>query len=612
MARLDRAVRGLLLGGVLLAAVAEGASVPPPRFEDPARRAKLEAVLPALDAIAARHARERGWPGLAWGVVVDGELARFGSVGVADLDAGTPIDVDTVFRIASMSKSFTALAVLKLRDAGRVDLDAPVARYVPELADLAPPTADSGPVTVRDLLRHTGGFPEDNPWGDRQMAITDAELGARLEAGIPFSTGTGSRYEYSNYGFALLGRLVENVTGEPFPAWVRRELLAPLAMDATVYEPAEVPPARLARGYRFVDGRALPETPLPDGAFGPMGGLLTSSRDLARWVAFLLDAFPPRDGAERGPALRRTVRELQRGSNDARVTLRRDDPNARPEAVASSYAFGLRQYDSCTLGRHVSHGGGFPGFGSTMVWLPERGVGVFAMANRTYAGPFAMAVEMLETLVRSGAMEPRRPQPAPILVRRAEEVAALLDAWDDAALEAIAADNLFLDESLPRRRAAVGALRDGLGACAAGPLRAENALRGRFRMVCEGGWLDATLTLAPTQPPRVQYLRVTGGRTPSAALLDHARAVVDAMNRGERRLPLAEGVAPDPIAGLLAIRRLQHGHCTLGDPVTGDGVARQRFALACDRGALELELAIAEAGITELVLTPAAGAACVP
>jgi hypothetical protein len=151
-------------------------------------------------------------------------------------------------------------------------------------------------------------------------------------------------------------------------------------------------------------------------------------------------------------------------------------------------------------------------------------------------------------------------------------VAALLAEWDDAALEAIAADNLFLDEPLPRRRAAIAGLRSGLGGCAMAPLHAENALRGRFRMDCAAGWLDVALTLAPTVPPRVQHLRVTGGRTPSTAMRDAAAAVLETFNQGTPPLPLAPGVDRAALGALLALHHERHGACALGAPLDGDGV----------------------------------------
>lgn len=135
-------------------------------------------------------------PGVAWGVVIDGEVAHLGSAGYRELETKSPVDADTVFRIASMTKSFTALAILKLRDEGRLSLDDPAERYVPELAELAYPTDDSPRITIRHLLSHAEGFPEDNPWGDQQLAITDEQMTALMRRGIPFSNPPGIAYEH--------------------------------------------------------------------------------------------------------------------------------------------------------------------------------------------------------------------------------------------------------------------------------------------------------------------------------------------------------------------------------------------------------------------------------
>src|ERR1035441_9933697 len=179
---------------------------PPPRFTDPQRVRKLESALPEVDQIFRRYAAERKIPGLVWGVVIDGRLAHVESAGVRDRSSNAPVTAGTVFRIASMTKSFTALAILKLRDEGKLSLEDPVSKWLPEFARMELPTSDTAPLRIRQLLSHSAGFPEDNPWGEQQLSATDAQLTERLRIGIPFSTPPGTRYEYSNYAFALLGR----------------------------------------------------------------------------------------------------------------------------------------------------------------------------------------------------------------------------------------------------------------------------------------------------------------------------------------------------------------------------------------------------------------------
>ena len=199
-------------------------------FSDPNRRAKLATAFVDIDRMFTEFAKTAHVPGAAWGIVVDGELAHSGAAGVRDVRTNAAVDSDTVFRIASMTKSFTAVAILKLRDEGRLSLDDPAERYVPELKDLRYPTTDSPRITIRHLLSHSEGFPEDNPWGDQQLAKSDEDLSRMLRAGIPFSNPPGLAYEYSNYGFAILGRIVSRVSGKPYDEYVTTNILQPLGM----------------------------------------------------------------------------------------------------------------------------------------------------------------------------------------------------------------------------------------------------------------------------------------------------------------------------------------------------------------------------------------------
>ena len=129
------------------------------------------------------------------GIVIDGELAHTGVTGYRDVPSKAPVTPDSVFRIASMTKSFTAIAILKLRDEGKLSLDDPAEQYVPEMKALVYPTSDSPRLTIRHLLSHAEGFPEDNPWGDQQLADTDEQLSALISGGIPFSNAPGVAYE---------------------------------------------------------------------------------------------------------------------------------------------------------------------------------------------------------------------------------------------------------------------------------------------------------------------------------------------------------------------------------------------------------------------------------
>jgi CubicO group peptidase (beta-lactamase class C family) len=485
------------------------AALDPPRFIDSGRRQKLAAAFAEIDRLFTEFARGQRVPGAAWGVVIDGDLAHAGVTGYREVASQAPVTRDTVFRIASMTKSFTAMAILKLRDEGKLALDHPAERYVPELKALGYPTSDSPRITIRHLLTHSEGFPEDNPWGDRQLAVTDEEMSRMMRGGIPFSNAPGVAYEYSNYGFAILGRIVANVSGVSYGEYVAHGILRPLGMTSTTLEPAAVPRERLAHGYRWEDERWKDEPQLSDGAFGPMGGMLTSVPDLARYVGALISAWPPRDGPEGGPIARASLREMQQLARSAGTTVRRGASGA-VQLNSGGYGFGLRISQTCAFEHIVAHSGGLPGFGSHMRWLPAYGVGIVAFGNLTYTGWSRAVDAAFEALAKAGGLQPRVVQPSPALQTARDDVSRLIAHWDDTLAERLAAVNLFMDRSRDRRRAEIAGLRATVGACtsADGFDVVENALRGEWTMPCERGNLRVAITLAPTMPPRVQYLDV--------------------------------------------------------------------------------------------------------
>jgi hypothetical protein len=241
-----------------------------------------------------------------------------------------------------------------------------------------------------------------------------------------------------------------------------------------------------------------------------MGGMLTSIRDLSRYVALFLDAWPPRDGTEAGPLRRSSLREMQQASRRAATRVVRDRPGGTPRLTSSSYGFGFRVTETCDFPAVVAHGGGLPGYGSIMRWLPDHGVGIIAFGNLTYTSWDRVVNEGIDRLTKTGGLVPRATQPSPALVQAREAVSALVMQWDDQLAERIAADNLFLDRSKDRRHKEIEDLRAAVGACSVPATFdvVENALRGHWTMTCERGKLEVAITLAPTMPPRVQFLSV--------------------------------------------------------------------------------------------------------
>ncbi len=587
-------MRVLLLCLLSVTAVADE-RLPVPRFTDPSRRAKLAAAFPEIEKLFEDYRKQRGAPGLVFGVIIDGELAFAKGLGVRELATNDPVTPDTVFRIASMTKSFTALAILKLRDEGKLSLDDPASKYIPGLGRLRLPTSDSAPIRVRTLLTHGAGFPEDNPWGDQQLGQPDATMTRWLEAGIPFSTSPETAYEYSNYGFALLGRIVAKASGRDYRDYMEREILAPLGMKASTLEPSAVPARVRATGYRKTGDKYSEEPSLPHGSFGAMGGLLTSTNDLARYVAFHLAAWPPRDEPERGPVRRNSVREMHQMWRFDDMTADRPSPAAPLRVRTGGYGYGLGLSRDCRFGRIVAHGGGLPGFGSTMVWLPQYGVGVIAMANVTYAGPGQVALRALEAMHNTGALQPRRLPPAPVLTETRDAIVKLWRDWNDQDAARLAADNLFKDIPAAERRRTLEQMKAQLGQCSAsGEVEPENLLRGKFRMKCEHGSVDASFTLAPTMPPRVQSLRFTSVSPLEPAMRAAAEAIAARKNS-----------AFEPHAS--------YGACRVGEPISGNGRTESQVRLECDRGPLNVRLALDDSGkLRDAGFSKPADVRCVP
>jgi CubicO group peptidase (beta-lactamase class C family) len=495
------------LAATAIAATAIAGNVyPPARFTDPGRVQKIEAAFPQIDEIFRAYADQEKIPGMVWGIVVDQRLAHVAATGVRDRVSNVPADGTTVFRIASMTKSFTALAILKLRDAGKLSLEDPVSKWLPEFARLPLPTRDTAPLRIRQLLSHSAGLPEDNPWGDQQLAASEADLTQWLLSGIPFSTAPGTRYEYSNYAFGLLGRIVAKASGVPYESYVEREILAKLHMPSSTFEFSRVPEDRRAVGYRLQpDGSYLDEPPLPQGAFSSAGGLLTTAGDLGNYIAFQLSAWPPRDDAELGPVRRSSVREMSHMWNPSNLSMRRSD--GRLDATASGYGYGLRVSTDCRFEHIVGHGGGLPGFGSYMAWLPDYGVGIFAMASLTYSGPSKPISRSWDALLKSGGLQKRELPASSMLVQFRDRILDLWTGWDDSKAKTIAAMNLLLDVPPAQRRAEIEKIKEDVGLCTGpGPVMPENWLRGQFNLSCERGTVGVFFTLAPTLPPAIQHL----------------------------------------------------------------------------------------------------------
>jgi CubicO group peptidase (beta-lactamase class C family) len=323
--------------------------------------------------------------------------------------------------------------------------------------------------------------------------------------------------EYSNYGYALLGRIVTNVSGVNYSEYIGREIMRPLGMNSTSYEVRDAPQQRRAIGYRWENDAWAEEPTMAHGAFGAMGGVQTSANDYAKWVAFLLSAWPAREGPETGPVRRATVRELAQGLNFVQVARR---PGASGEGAcpqAAAYAMGFRVAQDCDFGLTLAHGGGYPGYGSYLLLLPEYGVGIFALTNRTYAGPTAPVWDTAVALKQAGLLTPRTLPVSPALATTYRAAGAMYAAGSLAPSRRLLAMNFLMDRSTENWAREFKRLKDQVGTCRTdAPITATGALAGRFTWACERGELQGNLLLAPTHAPGIQALRFQPVARPAA------------------------------------------------------------------------------------------------
>jgi len=319
------------------------------------------------------------WPtvGLAVGVVRDGRLAFFHGHGLADIASHTPVTEDTVFRIASITKTFTAIAVMQLWEQGLIDLDAPANDYL-RAYKLVPAKASFRPATVRHLLTHTAGIREVlHPSGLLRMRDLGEtvpfgqdvpSLAEYYRGGLRIDAEPGSRFMYTDHGFATLGQIVEDVSGMPLKRYLREHIFEPLGMTSTDLVRAARVQSHLATGYNLRRNGARAVTDYEVVTVGG-GGIYSSTRDMARYMAALLGG-----GAnEYGQVLKPETMTMMFA------------PHYRPDTRMAGNGLAFFRFN---LGGHlaVEHDGILPGFDSQIFLAPDDGVGVMAFANGARQG----------------------------------------------------------------------------------------------------------------------------------------------------------------------------------------------------------------------------------
>lgn len=376
----------------------------------PARRAASRPVIdlgPDLREILHRHPAV----GLAVTVLRDGAVEHH-LHGLADLGTGESVEADTVFRIGSVTKTMTAIAVMQLVERGLVDLDAPATEVLRSFR-LTSARPAYRPATPRHLLTHTAGIPEvvrlrdlfHPTWGPffARPALLSVEPGAPMPSladyyrgGLRVVAEPGSTFAYSNHGFATLGQIVEDVTGLPMDRYLREAVFDPLGMTDSHLLRSERVRTRLATAYAFGRRGALP---VPDrewiGAAG--GGVYSTPSDMARYAAALLNGGANEDGRVLAPE---TLASMMAPHYRTGTRL--------PMLGLSFFLTRAAGY------RLVAHDGILPGFHATMVLAPDVGAGVVLLTNGSPGAMAWMPAEARRLVLRVlGATEPVPPSDVP-------------------------------------------------------------------------------------------------------------------------------------------------------------------------------------------------------
>jgi CubicO group peptidase (beta-lactamase class C family) len=337
-------------------------------------------------------------PGMSLAIIDDQAMVYANGFGYSDLDRQVKATPDTIYSVCSISKIFTGIAVMQLRDAGKVNLDDPVAHYLPWFSprNLSP---DSQPPTLRDLLRHSGGLPcepDQTVWTEPSMLFPSHDELIERISNLKMSYPTNTTFNYSNLGYSLLGEVVSVVSGMEYADYVRQHILEPLGLDATTpCMPEDLPGREIAKGYGPWPrtGSRIDIVNYDWKALTPAGGFASTVGDFAK---FAMWQFRVLDGKDDTVLNQDTLREM--------YSVQWPDP---PWGLG----FTIWHVGDTVF---VGHQGGCPGYKSQLILSPKEKIAVVVMVNATDAPQFTLVFRTFEIMApvlkspHSEEMEPSK------------------------------------------------------------------------------------------------------------------------------------------------------------------------------------------------------------
>jgi CubicO group peptidase (beta-lactamase class C family) len=334
----------------------------------------------------------RGLPGIVVGVVADQELVWATGFGFADVKAKKPMTADTKFRMASHSKLFTATAIMQLREQGRLRLDDPVSKYLPWFK-VKPSADDDGPITIEQLLTHASGLPREAGahWTTLEFPTED-EI-RRLIADRQAAFAPQVRWKYSNLAYTIAGMVVEQVSGEPWADYVRKNIFAPLGMDASSVD-RNVDGLAVGYGRRMPDGsrELLPFTDARGMASAT--GITSTVSDMAKFVSAQFRTGPRGGSQILSSGSLREMHRVRSVENDW--------------TSGTGIGFAVSRVQGKT---YIGHGGGYPGYTTQTSIHPDSKVGVIVLTNTNDSNPGDIARQLMNTVgeavAKASAQKPK-------------------------------------------------------------------------------------------------------------------------------------------------------------------------------------------------------------
>jgi D-alanyl-D-alanine carboxypeptidase len=388
---------------IFLAAWSQAAAQtkPTPRTipDDP----EISAALGVIEARLNNILHDKGIPGMSAAVIFDQQVIWVKGFGFADLEKKIPASPQTIYRCASITKLFTATMLMQLRDAGKVGLDDPVSKYLPEFHDPSR-VPDSSPITLLQIATHTSGLSREAPldyWRTLKFPPVESMIAAVSSKGErPFPAYV--EWKYSNVGYAILGRALSQAVGDPYISYVTDHILKPLGMDHSGFALSGEMKTRMATGYFPPrDGKAASIAFQPDyGGYAPASSLYSSVEDMAHFVSLQFRDGPTQEGQILGES---TLREMH--------CTHWINPDWQG---GWGVGFQIQRIGDQTA---VGHSGAVQGFTTNITMIPKLKVGVAVFTN-TNTQPWEFAREALGTLIPAvqHAQERQRQEPPPARV----------------------------------------------------------------------------------------------------------------------------------------------------------------------------------------------------